>query len=168
MLLSLGANIVSSSGFRRHERSGAAEMSSPSLPPLSHLPRWTRVGRLRKPLSPRSLPSKQQFPPPLPPPLPPPAPLTSIPLNQTAVKGEDRAAEAQHLCPDTECEPRVASLQRNIQFLQQQHQDTLQRLHAEIEHLRRQNKGKQCRGVTTMNCSKLGCFTNIGFSVDFS
>uniref|UniRef100_A0A3B4B0I5 Uncharacterized protein n=1 Tax=Periophthalmus magnuspinnatus TaxID=409849 RepID=A0A3B4B0I5_9GOBI len=37
-------------------------------------------------------------------------------------------------------DPRVASLHRNIQFLQQQHQDTLGKLHSEIEYLRRENK----------------------------
>ncbi|GAA6224658.1 coiled-coil domain-containing protein 74A-like [Lates japonicus] len=40
-------------------------------------------------------------------------------------------------------DPRVASLQRNIQFLQQQHTETLERLHAEIEYLRRENKELQ-------------------------
>uniref|UniRef100_A0A3Q3JFE1 Uncharacterized protein n=1 Tax=Monopterus albus TaxID=43700 RepID=A0A3Q3JFE1_MONAL len=37
-------------------------------------------------------------------------------------------------------DPRVASLQRNILFLQQEHKGTLEKLHAEIEHLRRENK----------------------------
>ncbi|KAM6986112.1 coiled-coil domain-containing protein 74B [Aplochiton taeniatus] len=38
---------------------------------------------------------------------------------------------------------RVASLQRNIQFLQQQHKDTLHKLHAEIDDLKRDNKELQ-------------------------
>uniref|UniRef100_A0A3P9CNI8 Si:ch211-222n4.2 n=1 Tax=Maylandia zebra TaxID=106582 RepID=A0A3P9CNI8_9CICH len=37
---------------------------------------------------------------------------------------------------------RVASLQRNVQFLQEQHKETLKKLHAEIENLRRENKLK--------------------------
>uniref|UniRef100_A0A3B3HDK8 CCDC92/74 N-terminal domain-containing protein n=1 Tax=Oryzias latipes TaxID=8090 RepID=A0A3B3HDK8_ORYLA len=38
---------------------------------------------------------------------------------------------------------RVTSLERSIQFLQEQHKETLQKLHAEIDHLRRENKGVQ-------------------------
>uniref|UniRef100_A0A672ZFG4 Si:ch211-222n4.2 n=1 Tax=Sphaeramia orbicularis TaxID=375764 RepID=A0A672ZFG4_9TELE len=40
-------------------------------------------------------------------------------------------------------DPRIASLERNIQFLQQQHKDTLGKLHTEIEYLRRENKGEE-------------------------
>lgn len=46
-------------------------------------------------------------------------------------------------------DPRVASMQRNIQFLQQQHKETLEKLHAEIEYLRRENKGDET-GVNPM------------------
>lgn len=38
---------------------------------------------------------------------------------------------------------RITSLQKDILFLQQQHKDMLERLHAEIEHLKRVNKGLQ-------------------------
>ncbi|KAM9338208.1 coiled-coil domain-containing protein 74B [Symphorus nematophorus] len=37
-------------------------------------------------------------------------------------------------------DPRISSMERNIQFLQQQHKETLEKLHAEIEYLRRENK----------------------------
>uniref|UniRef100_A0A3Q2E3L4 Si:ch211-222n4.2 n=1 Tax=Cyprinodon variegatus TaxID=28743 RepID=A0A3Q2E3L4_CYPVA len=36
----------------------------------------------------------------------------------------------------------MASLQRNIQFLQEQHKETLEKLHAEIEYLRKENNLK--------------------------
>ncbi|NP_001269322.1 coiled-coil domain-containing protein 74B [Danio rerio] len=38
---------------------------------------------------------------------------------------------------------RVASLQRNIDFLQKQHSDTLEKLHGEIDYLKRENKELQ-------------------------
>ncbi|KAI3362044.1 hypothetical protein L3Q82_012381 [Scortum barcoo] len=98
-------------------------MSSYNLPPVSHLPQWTRVGRLGKPGSLRRLPANQ---------------LQPLPPAPSADRGAGRAA------PESRCrEPdhRAASLQRNIQFLQQQHKDTLDKLHAEIEYLRRENKG---------------------------
>ncbi|XP_074546755.1 LOW QUALITY PROTEIN: coiled-coil domain-containing protein 74B [Halichoeres trimaculatus] len=46
-------------------------------------------------------------------------------------------------------DPRVASMQRNIQFLQQQHatQNTLEKLHAEIDYLRRENKELQYKMI---------------------
>lgn len=105
-------------------------MSSSNLPPVRHLPHWTRVGRLGKPSSPRHLPAANHL-----------QPLTAVP---SANRGVGRAAE---LSCHTDMDPRVASLQRNIQFLQQQHTETLERLHAEIEYLRRENKGEEsCAG----------------------
>ncbi|XP_040013260.1 coiled-coil domain-containing protein 74B isoform X1 [Xiphias gladius] len=100
-------------------------MSSNNLPPVCHLPHWTRVGGLGKPCSPRRLPANR------------PQPLPAVP---SATGASQRAAE---LPCDSDMGPRVASLQRNIQFLQQQHKETLERLHAEIEYLRRENKELQ-------------------------
>lgn len=37
---------------------------------------------------------------------------------------------------------RVSSLERDIQFLQQTHKSTLEKLHEEIDHLKRANKGE--------------------------
>ncbi|XP_062290172.1 coiled-coil domain-containing protein 74B [Scomber scombrus] len=100
-------------------------MSSKNLPPVRHLPQWSRVGRLGKPCSPRRLSENQ---------------LQPLP----AVSAADRRVVRE---PELSChgqsDPRVASLQRNIQFLQQQHKDTLEKLHAEIEYLRRENKDLQ-------------------------
>ncbi|XP_029372271.1 coiled-coil domain-containing protein 74B [Echeneis naucrates] len=106
-------------------------MSSSNLPPVCHLPHWTRVGRLERHCSPRRLPAQQ----------PPPPPLPAVPA---ADRPDGRAAEPS--C-HRDTDPRVASLQRNIQFLQQQHKDTLERLHAEIEYLRRENKDLQYKMI---------------------
>ncbi|KAM9841697.1 coiled-coil domain-containing protein 74B [Aulostomus maculatus] len=99
-------------------------MSSNNLPPVRHLPQWSRVGRLGKPCSQRRLLLNQLQPQP-PPLLPPVLPVA--------------AQEPRHNYTD----PRVASLQRSIQFLQEQHQQTLEKLHEEVEYLRRANKELQ-------------------------
>ncbi|XP_059213841.1 coiled-coil domain-containing protein 74B [Centropristis striata] len=105
-------------------------MSSHNLPPVRHLPQWSRVGRLEKPCSPRRLPAKQ---------------LQPLPVAPLADRGVWRAAEVS--CHSSDMDPRVASMQRNIQFLQQQHKETLEKLHAEIEYLRRENKELQYKMI---------------------
>lgn len=102
--------------------------SSSNLPPVRHLPHWTRVGSLGKPCSARRLPGNQL------------QPLSAAPPADRSglVRAQETSCQG-----DTESDPRVASLQRNIQFLQQQHQDTLGKLHKEIEYLRRENKELQ-------------------------
>nr|XP_040053107.1 coiled-coil domain-containing protein 74A isoform X1 [Gasterosteus aculeatus aculeatus] len=103
-------------------------MSSHSLPPVRHLPHWTRVGTLGKSCSPPPLlPAIHQQ-------------QLRAPPPAAAGAGAGRAAETSCRC---DVDPRVASLQKNIQFLQQQHSGTLQKLHAEIEYLRRENKELQ-------------------------
>ncbi|XP_024860523.1 coiled-coil domain-containing protein 74B [Kryptolebias marmoratus] len=108
-------------------------MSDNSLPPVQHLPHWTRVGCLGKPWLPRRLPASQ-----------PRQRLPAVPL--TAGGGVGPAAAAERPCLGGE-DPRVASLQRNIQFLQQQHEGTLEKLHAEIDYLRRENKELQYKMI---------------------
>ncbi|XP_030598312.1 coiled-coil domain-containing protein 74B [Archocentrus centrarchus] len=100
-------------------------MSSNNLPPVRYLPHWTRVGRLEKPCSLRRLPANpdQQLP---------------LPAVKPAGGAASEAAKMSSQSGGTDL--RVASLQRNIQFLQQQHKETLEKLHAEIEYLRRENK----------------------------
>ncbi|XP_068609454.1 coiled-coil domain-containing protein 74B [Brachionichthys hirsutus] len=94
-------------------------MSSYNLPPVRHLPHWTRVGCVGKP---RRLPAIQP------------------PVVTPTDAGVGSAAKASR---HGDTDPRVASLRRNIRFLQQQHDGTLEKLHAEIEHLRRENKELQ-------------------------
>ncbi|KAM6902146.1 coiled-coil domain-containing protein 74A-like [Xenentodon cancila] len=113
-------------------------MSRSGFPPSRYLPHWSRVGRLGKPSSAGRAPGNQ--------------PQQRLP----AVPGTDRgvgtrAAEVEHRGAEQRgadqggaeqrgADQRVASLQRNIQFLQQQYQLTLEKLHAEIDYLRRENK----------------------------
>lgn len=103
-------------------------MSGSNLPPVRHLPHWTRVGRLGKPCSPRRLPANR---------------LPVVPPADGGV-GTPAAEVSRH----GDVEPRVVSMQRNIQFLQQQHKDTLEKLHAETEYLRRENKGEECHSCS--------------------
>ena len=42
----------------------------------------------------------------------------------------------------SEAQKRVLDLEKSLQFLQQQHSETLIKLHEEIEHLKRENKGE--------------------------
>lgn len=100
-------------------------MSSHNLPPVRHLPHLTREGRLEKPCSLRRLPAN---------------PEQRLPLP--VIKPAGRAA-AETSCQSGSTDLRVASLQRNVQFLQEQHKETLKKLHAEIENLRRENKGEE-------------------------
>ncbi|XP_041825821.1 coiled-coil domain-containing protein 74A [Melanotaenia boesemani] len=104
-------------------------MSSKNLPPLQHLPHWTRVGRLGKSCFSRRLPVSQQLQ------SPHVAPLTD--------RGVQEAAATEETSREGRMDPRIVSLQRNILFLQQQHKETLEKLHAEIEYLRRENKELQ-------------------------
>ncbi|XP_061658160.1 coiled-coil domain-containing protein 74B isoform X2 [Syngnathoides biaculeatus] len=97
-------------------------MSGSQLPPVRHLPQWSRVGRLGVPCSPRRLPANRLQPLPVPP------------------AGEREVPRATTGSAHGDADPRVASLQRNIEFLQYQHKETLQKLHQEVDFLRRENK----------------------------
>ncbi|XP_074472961.1 coiled-coil domain-containing protein 74B isoform X2 [Sebastes fasciatus] len=111
-------------------------MSSHNLPPLRHLPQWTRVGRLGKPCcSPRRLPAPENQLQPLPV-APPPADRGGVWRAAAEVSSSSRHS-------NNIMDHRVASMERNIQFLQLQHKDTLEKLHAEIDYLRRENKELQ-------------------------
>ncbi|XP_024238021.1 coiled-coil domain-containing protein 74A [Oncorhynchus tshawytscha] len=98
-------------------------MSGNSLPPVRNLPHWSRVGCLDKPCFPQ----------------PRPFPFNHLEPLSDSPRGDRGGEVSSHRDMDT----RVASLQRNIQFLQLQHKDTLQKLHGEIDDLRRENKELQ-------------------------
>ncbi|XP_076742541.1 coiled-coil domain-containing protein 74B isoform X4 [Maylandia zebra] len=119
-------------------------MSSHNLPPVRHLPHLTRVGRLEKPCSLRRLPAN---------------PEQRLPLP--VIKPAGRAA-AETSCQSGSTDLRVASLQRNVQFLQEQHKETLKKLHAEIENLRRENKvahsRQNCRPPTQGSQAHTGLY----------
>lgn len=100
-------------------------MSGSSFPPLHHLPHWRRVGPLHGKTGFTRLSMSQHL-----------KPLPVISLTHAGMRA---AAPVENDHGD----PRVTSLERNIRFLQEQHKETLEKLHAEIDHLRRENKGVQ-------------------------
>ncbi|KAG7476373.1 hypothetical protein MATL_G00082180 [Megalops atlanticus] len=93
-------------------------MSSFSLPPLCNLPHWSRVGSLDKAYYPRPIPRDRLQ-----------------PLPNPRCEDSRGASYAQG-----DMDTRVASLERDIQFLQLQHKDTLEKLHRELDELKRENK----------------------------
>ncbi|KAJ8408569.1 hypothetical protein AAFF_G00252040 [Aldrovandia affinis] len=97
------------------------DMSSFNIPPLGHLPHWSRVGSLDKAHFPRPLPRDRL------------QPLPNLPCV------DSRGA----LCVHGDMDTRVASLERDINFLQLQHKDTLEKLHGELDNLMRENKELQ-------------------------
>ncbi|KAI4881589.1 hypothetical protein NFI96_022901 [Prochilodus magdalenae] len=99
-------------------------MSTSNLPPLRNLPSWSRVGMLDRARYPRLLPSDC-------------AHEGPVPSDRDSPKIiQSRAViEGQ----------RVASLEKDILFLQQTHKSTLEKLHEEIESLKRANKELQYR-----------------------
>ncbi|XP_057675954.1 coiled-coil domain-containing protein 74B isoform X2 [Corythoichthys intestinalis] len=97
-------------------------MSGNHLPPVRHLPQWSRVGHLGVPCKPRpSLANRLQ-------------PLPVLPT------GDREGPKVTMGSTQVDTDLRVASLQRNIEFLQYQHKETLQKLHQEVDDLRRENK----------------------------
>ncbi|XP_016090603.1 coiled-coil domain-containing protein 74A-like isoform X2 [Sinocyclocheilus grahami] len=97
-------------------------MSTSNLPPLRNLPSWTRVRDLDRVRYPRHLSSDCM--------------VRSPPVD---IKSPKAAAQ-----PRTDAQgTHIASLEKDVLFLQQQHKDTLERLHAEIEDLKRVNKELQ-------------------------
>ncbi|XP_061589423.1 uncharacterized protein LOC133454713 [Cololabis saira] len=131
----------------RFLRSGRSEglqslraMSRNNLPPSRCLPRWSRVGRLGHPGSASR------------------APVNPPPQLRLPVVPGTRAADAA--CSRGVVDHRIASLQRNIQFLQQQHQQTLEQLHAEIDYLRRENKELQYKMIMKASDSSRKGLTN--------
>ncbi|XP_049595270.1 coiled-coil domain-containing protein 74B isoform X1 [Syngnathus scovelli] len=101
-------------------------MSSSELPPVRNLPRWSRVGRLGVPGSSRRLPGNRL------------QPLPALPPGDR--EGSRSTARSTVGSSHVDTDNRVASLQRNIEFLEQQHKETLQKLHEEVDLLRRENK----------------------------
>ncbi|XP_016356422.1 uncharacterized protein LOC107699617 [Sinocyclocheilus anshuiensis] len=100
----------------------SSTMSTSNLPPLRNLPSWTRVRDLDRVRYPRHLSSDCM--------------VRSPPVD---IKSPKAAAQ-----PRTDAQgTRIASLEKDVLFLQQQHKDTLERLHAEIEDLKRVNKELQ-------------------------
>ncbi|XP_043572143.1 coiled-coil domain-containing protein 74B-like [Chiloscyllium plagiosum] len=103
-------------------------MSSASLPPLRNLPQWSRVGTVQKSRYPRSFFQDN---------------VKHLPLSPNA---KTPKSEVPHqLSPlyeqrDVDPNLRVVTLEKNLKFLQEQHSETLGKLHQEIEQLKRANQ----------------------------
>ncbi|XP_078082903.1 coiled-coil domain-containing protein 74B isoform X2 [Mustelus asterias] len=105
------------------------DMSSASLPPLRNLPQWSRVGTLERSRYPRSLFQNNN--------------VKHLPLSPGAKPPKSEAPhQLSPLFEQRELDPnlRVITLEKNLQFLQEQHSETLGKLHEEIELLKRANQ----------------------------
>ena len=74
-------------------------------------------------------------------------PSSGIPGSRSASRPRLPAVPpypGQHGAPVglSEAQKRALDLEKRLQFLQQQHSETLVKLHEEIEHLKRENKGE--------------------------
>ncbi|KAG1973348.1 hypothetical protein F2P79_000798 [Pimephales promelas] len=101
-------------------------MSTSNLPPLRNLPNWSRVRDLDRVRYPRLLSSDYM--------------VRSPPVD---IRSPNAVPQPRTDARDT----RITSLEKDILFLQQQHTDTLRRLHAEMEDLKRINKELQYQMV---------------------
>ncbi|XP_067406093.1 coiled-coil domain-containing protein 74B-like [Emydura macquarii macquarii] len=90
-------------------------MYNTSLPPLGNLPQWSKVGRLDK--------------------------SSHLQLGSHNSQGPPPHSESQPVEVWNK-DPRklIMDLERSLKFLQQQHAETLMKLHEEIEYLKRENK----------------------------
>ncbi|XP_072099383.1 coiled-coil domain-containing protein 74B-like isoform X3 [Mobula birostris] len=103
-------------------------MSSTSLPPLRNLPQWSHVGTLDRTRYPCSFSQNNIHP---------------IPLSPALKTSKPEAPQQpSHVNEHCEVDPnlRAAMLERNLKFLQEQHSETLEKLHKEIELLKQANQ----------------------------
>ncbi|XP_054896589.1 coiled-coil domain-containing protein 74B [Poeciliopsis prolifica] len=107
-------------------------MAGKNLPSIHPSSFRTRFELSRKASSPRSRPS-----------------VTAVPALSLLVRGR-----GSHVSRLTDVDPQIISLQKNIQYLQRQQTETLQKLHAEMELLKRENKELKYR--LTMDSNKAG------------
>lgn len=78
-----------------------------------------------------------------------PPPSSETPGSRSAQRQRHRSSGVLHLLGQqvaqlglSEAQKRVVDLEKSLQFLQQQHSETLVKLHEEIDHLKRENKGE--------------------------
>ncbi|XP_051888030.1 coiled-coil domain-containing protein 74B-like [Pristis pectinata] len=117
------------------ETLSAADMSSTSLPPLRNLPQWSRVGTLDRTRYPRPFSQHNVNPIPLSP---------ALNANKT-----EAPQQPSHPYEHREVDPnlRVSTLEKNLKFLQEQHSETLGKLHKEIELLKQANQDLNFRMI---------------------
>ncbi|KAF4072173.1 hypothetical protein AMELA_G00260170 [Ameiurus melas] len=119
-----------------------------NLPPLRNLPSWSRVGTLDRARYPLLVSCECEY-------KAAPSDGQGHKTAQTSVGMDPGPAGARMDPTGARMDPtgprmdpagaRVASLEKDIQFLQQTHKCTLEKLHEEIEHLKRANKELQYR-----------------------
>lgn len=107
-------------------------MSTSNLPPLRYLPSWSRVGTLNRARYPLLFSCQREH--------------KAVPSDRYVHKTTQTS-----VVMDT-AGARVASLEKDILFLQQTHKTTLEKLHEEIEHLNRANKGMK---IHINHCSSM-------------
>ena len=114
-----------------------ANMTNTHLPPLNNLPQWSRVNTLDKARYPKPfLKDRLQ-------PLPNPDNASGSggsvrSKDSSSLENDERDTHQGELHPQS----RIHHLEKSLNFLRQQHYDVLTSLHEEIEHLKKQNKGK--------------------------
>lgn len=113
------------------------------LPPLSTLPQWSRINTLDRGRYPK------------------PFVRDKIHLYPEMSKKEEGEENREVDLLEMDPKQRIQHLERNMMFLKQQHQEVLQSLHAEIEGLKKENKGNSyCVGL------KLYTFSSCRNSLD--
>ena len=114
-----------------------ADITNPHLPPLTNLPQWSRINTLDKARYPKPFVKDR---------LKPISKEDSQSLQENAQLNLDLSAMASALENQEEggtATARIYHLERNLVFIQKEHEQTLQSLHAEIDQLKRENKGIQ-------------------------
>uniref|UniRef100_A0A8C8VII2 Uncharacterized protein n=1 Tax=Pelusios castaneus TaxID=367368 RepID=A0A8C8VII2_9SAUR len=110
-------------------------MHNTSLPPLGNLPQWSRIGRLDKSNS------------------------SHLQLGSQNSQGPQPHSESQPVAVwPKDPHKLIMDLERSLKFLQEQHAETLMKLHEEIEYLKRENKEseKEAGKSLTFSSNKLG------------
>ena len=111
-------------------------MSSSALPPLGNLPSWSRVSTLDRSRYPKPfLRDRLQT-------LPPTGgkPSSTSDNGQSVVPMDNLDIHVLENVTSSE-QQRLIYYDKSIKFLQQQHADTLEKLHEEIDNLKKENKG---------------------------
>uniref|UniRef100_UPI00398E947C coiled-coil domain-containing protein 74B-like isoform X2 n=1 Tax=Pristiophorus japonicus TaxID=55135 RepID=UPI00398E947C len=132
-----------------------ADMSSASLPPLRNLPQWSRVGTLDRSRYPRSFFQDDV------------KPLTLSPTTPKTEAPHQLSPLYEHW--DVEPSLRVTTLEKNLKFLQEQHSETLGKLHEEIEVLKQANQDLHFKMIMNQRVTHQGsssCASPTGSSTD--
>ncbi|XP_006099592.1 coiled-coil domain-containing protein 74B isoform X3 [Myotis lucifugus] len=99
-----------------------------------------------------------------------PPPSSETPSSRSAQRPRHRTSAALHPLGHQaaqlgvgEAQKRVLDLEKSLQFLQQQHSETLVKLHEEIDHLKRENKELHYKLIMNQKSIKRGSITNSNF-----